>query len=329
MPAAGAIMLTVLSLLVLPGDNTQGMATEEKILDSKKSLGGVLGTGISRREMRKIRSHPYAGRKVSRGKHEATAYGPPWNALQGSGITSTGIRLGRKHKRYLVAVDPSRNKYGSLLRIWPNPFRWRGPFVAADTGGAIQGQRIDFYDWRGRNSQYSWGRKTVRVTKFRKADFSGGVSPRLAGGLSADDGCPTYYTAKEHRRWAKRFIRRHKIPRSARLRHQEIISCAAGPGHRIIMRKTWKRVRRSTLPPRHNLWIRIARCEQPGSGYRGVYWAHPGPTYQGGLGFWYGTWDSFKYRGMPDNAGQATWRQQMKVANRLYRKYGTSPWGCA
>ena len=82
------------------------------------------------------------------------------------------------------------------------------------------------------------------------------------------------------------------------------------------------------LPKRHDLWIRIGRCEQPGGGYKGVYWSQPGPRYQGGLGFYSGTWAAFKEPHMPANAGQATWRQQMWVANKLYARYGTSPWGC-
>lgn len=129
-------------------------------------LGGVQGTGVSKKELEQIRAHPYAGSKITRGKHEATAYGPPWNSMQGGPITSTGISLGPKIRRYVVAVDPQKNAYGTLLRIWPNPFRWRGPFVAADTGGAIKGRRIDFYDWRGRKSQYAWGRRDVRVWQY-------------------------------------------------------------------------------------------------------------------------------------------------------------------
>lgn len=82
------------------------------------------------------------------------------------------------------------------------------------------------------------------------------------------------------------------------------------------------------LPMRHDLWVRIGRCEQPGAGYKGINWSHHGPTYQGGLGFYSGTWAAFKVKGMPANAGDATWRQQMWVANRLYARYGTSPWGC-
>lgn len=81
-------------------------------------------------------------------------------------------------------------------------------------------------------------------------------------------------------------------------------------------------------PARHDLWVRIGRCEQPGRGYMGVYWSHPGPRYQGGLGFYSGTWAAFKEPWMPSNAGAASWRAQMQVANKLYARYGTSPWGC-
>ena len=82
------------------------------------------------------------------------------------------------------------------------------------------------------------------------------------------------------------------------------------------------------LPQNYSLWIKIGRCEQPGSGYRGVYWSHPGPTYQGGLGFYYATWDYYKPKGYPADAGQATWRQQMRVANRVAAKVGFTAWGC-
>jgi hypothetical protein len=82
------------------------------------------------------------------------------------------------------------------------------------------------------------------------------------------------------------------------------------------------------MPKNWKTWIRIGRCEQPGSGAWGIRWNHPGPRYQGGLGFYSGTWDGYKPRGYPDNAGQATWRQQMNVANRVARSVGFSAWGC-
>lgn len=81
------------------------------------------------------------------------------------------------------------------------------------------------------------------------------------------------------------------------------------------------------LPANHDLWVAVGRCEQPGNGYMGVNWSHPGPTYQGGLGFYSASWDYFKPKGFPADAGKATWRQQMIVANRLWRSVGWG-WGC-
>ena len=136
-------------------------------------------------------------------------------------------------------------------------------------------------------------------------------------------------TAQQHWSWSKKLKGGYKIPGWAHQKHRFSVACAAGPNHKKVMQTRWKKVKRSQLPANHDLWVAIGRCEQPGSGYKGVNWSHTGPTFQGGLGFWYGTWSGFKYPNMPSNAGYATWRQQMKVANRLYRMYGTSPWGCA
>jgi hypothetical protein len=82
------------------------------------------------------------------------------------------------------------------------------------------------------------------------------------------------------------------------------------------------------MPAHWQLWVKMGRCEQPGKGAWGVRWSHPGPTYQGGLGFYHATWDGYKPRGFPNNAGQATWRQQMWVANIVARRVGYSAWSC-
>jgi hypothetical protein len=143
------------------------------------------------------------------------------------------------------------------------------------------------------------------------------------------DGHDHTHTAEHHAKWANKLKGGYSIPSWAKEKHRHSVQCAAGPNHRSVMKARWAKVKRSQLPPNHDLWIAIGRCEQPGSGYRGINWSHTGPTYQGGLGFWYGTWSGYKYPSMPSNAGYATWRQQMKVANRLLALYGTSPWGCA
>lgn len=100
----------------------------------------------------------------------ATAYGPPWGGIQGQGVTATGIDLTKAPARYVVAVDPSVIKLGSKLKIWPNPFGDPNiVFTAGDTGGAIKGNRIDFYDWRGRKTQVGWGVRAVKVTALAGA----------------------------------------------------------------------------------------------------------------------------------------------------------------
>lgn len=99
----------------------------------------------------------------SLGQFVTTAYGPPWNAMQGHGVTANGTDLRPARKVYGVAVDPAIIPLGTRLLIWPNPFDYKGTFIAFDTGGAIKGKRIDFYDWRGRASQTKWGKRTAEV----------------------------------------------------------------------------------------------------------------------------------------------------------------------
>lgn len=103
-------------------------------------------------------------------KFVATAYGPPWGGIQGTGTTAGGTKLpaqptGKVGPPYLVAVDPAVIPLGTRLKIWPNPAG--DPYIvwtADDTGGAIKGNRIDFLDLAGRNSQDTWGRQPVTVS---------------------------------------------------------------------------------------------------------------------------------------------------------------------
>jgi hypothetical protein len=134
------------------------------------------------------------------------------------------------------------------------------------------------------------------------------------------------HTAQGHR-WVLTLRGSYSIPKWAKRKHRRALHCAASDSHRKSMKNQWRKVKRSILPPNHDLWLCIGKHEQPGPGYKGIYWSHPGPTYQGGLGIWYGNWDSLKPAGYPSDAGQATWRQQMVVANRLMSIYGITAWG--
>lgn len=144
-----------------------------------------------------------------------------------------------------------------------------------------------------------------------------------------NDGCQGHqHTLAGHMKWDGDLWRADDIPDWAVVKHRHYVACAKSPAHRKAMKKRWKRIKESLLPENHDLWIRIGRCEQPGDGYMGVNWSFDGATFQGGLGIWYGNWDSLKPRGYPADAGQADWRQQMEVANRLAANYGFSAWGC-
>jgi 3D (Asp-Asp-Asp) domain-containing protein len=103
------------------------------------------------------------------GEWLATSYGPPWEGIEGSGVTATGINLREDPKRYIIAVDPSVIPLGSPVHVSPNPFGDDAiTFEAADTGGAINGKHIDIYDWRGRAYQDAWGERQVTVTPAAK-----------------------------------------------------------------------------------------------------------------------------------------------------------------
>ena len=82
------------------------------------------------------------------------------------------------------------------------------------------------------------------------------------------------------------------------------------------------------MPQNWKVWVKMGRCEQPGNGKWGIYWRHRGPTFMGGLGFYYRTWQHWKLPWYPSNAGYATWRQQMRVANRVAADVGFSAWSC-
>ena len=94
-----------------------------------------------------------------------TAYGPPWDAIEGGPITSSGKAL--VPNRYYVATDPSVIPTGSQMKIWPNPLGYKGLFTAEDVGGAIKGKHIDVFVWQGRSVRDSW-KKNAKVCLTRK-----------------------------------------------------------------------------------------------------------------------------------------------------------------
>jgi resuscitation-promoting factor RpfB len=90
---------------------------------------------------------------------KATVYTEKCNGC--SGITATGINLKNNPGIKVVAVDPSVIPLGS--KVWVEGY---GYAIAADTGGAIRGNKIDLFI---HSSKYSggYGIRTVKVKVYK------------------------------------------------------------------------------------------------------------------------------------------------------------------
>ena len=182
------IALAVVIAVIAPGAEQGCEALDdggEPIGPSVGSLGGVAGSGVSRAELQAVRASPQAGSTLTTGAYRSTAYGPPWGGIQGAGVaTAGGIRIdGGAPRKYIIAADPRVIALGQWVYAWPNPFGWRGAFLAADTGGAIKGRAIDFYDWRGRAYQNRWNQPTTVSDRpgLDEAGADGGIPVTAAG----------------------------------------------------------------------------------------------------------------------------------------------------
>jgi 3D (Asp-Asp-Asp) domain-containing protein/peptidoglycan hydrolase-like protein with peptidoglycan-binding domain len=87
---------------------------------------------------------------------EATAYTAYCEGC--SGVTATGIDLRENPNQKVVAVDPSVIPLGSRVHV-----EGYGEAIAGDTGGAIQGHKVDLY-MASKDDAINFGRQTVTVT---------------------------------------------------------------------------------------------------------------------------------------------------------------------
>ncbi|PKR77489.1 hypothetical protein CEY16_12245 [Halalkalibacillus sediminis] len=89
----------------------------------------------------------------------ATAYTAKCSGC--TGITATGINLNNNPNMKVIAVDPSVIPLGS--KVWVEGY---GTAIAGDTGGAINGNKIDLHV-ATKSEAYSFGVRTVRVKVFK------------------------------------------------------------------------------------------------------------------------------------------------------------------
>ena len=83
-----------------------------------------------------------------------TAYTANCNGC--SGTTATGINLRANPKAKVIAVDPSVIPLGTKVYV-----EGYGYAVAADTGGAIKGYKIDVF-FPSKSEAYRWGVRKVK-----------------------------------------------------------------------------------------------------------------------------------------------------------------------
>ncbi|RDW18021.1 3D domain-containing protein [Oceanobacillus chungangensis] len=87
---------------------------------------------------------------------KATAY--TVQSAGGSGVTATGINLNANPNIKLIAVDPNVIPLGTEVYV-----EGYGYAIAGDTGGAINGNKIDVYVPTNQEA-FNWGVRTVNVT---------------------------------------------------------------------------------------------------------------------------------------------------------------------
>ncbi|WP_240375822.1 peptidoglycan-binding protein [Bacillus piscicola] len=86
----------------------------------------------------------------------ATAYTADCNGC--SGITATGVNLNANRHAKVIAVDPNVIPLGSKVHV-----EGYGTYTAADTGGAINGNRIDIH-MPSKSQALNFGRRSLQVT---------------------------------------------------------------------------------------------------------------------------------------------------------------------
>lgn len=85
----------------------------------------------------------------------STAYTANCNGC--SGITATGFNLHENPNAKVIAVDPNVIPLGSKVYV-----EGYGYAIAADTGGAIKGNKIDVF-FSTKEQAYRWGVRTVKI----------------------------------------------------------------------------------------------------------------------------------------------------------------------
>ncbi|MED4302521.1 ubiquitin-like domain-containing protein [Bacillus licheniformis] len=127
---------------------------EETAAESKAK---IIAVGTKQAAVAKVSANVSRGNQSS-GKEfyvSSTAYTASCNGC--SGHTATGVNLKNNPGAKVIAVDPSVIPLGSKVHV-----EGYGYAVAADTGSAIRGRKIDVF-FPNKSTAYRWGNKRVKI----------------------------------------------------------------------------------------------------------------------------------------------------------------------
>ncbi|MEW9111019.1 ubiquitin-like domain-containing protein [Cytobacillus gottheilii] len=126
----------------------------EKTLKEKQDKVVAVGTKVAAatKVVSRGSSAPAGGKEMY---VSSTAYTAGCNGC--SGYTATGINLKANPNVKVIAVDPSVIPLGTKVYV-----EGYGYAVAADTGSAVKGNKIDVF-FANKSDAYRWGRKSVKI----------------------------------------------------------------------------------------------------------------------------------------------------------------------
>ncbi len=144
-------------------DGLAGPETFGALLQADEELNIANTSSVKNNEKQAVKSQSTTAKETSNTSVDgqtlnvsATAYTA--NCAGCSGVTATGVDLNANPNAKVIAVDPNVIPLGSQVHI-----EGYGTFTAADTGGAIQGNKIDIY-MPNHQDAVNFGRRNLKVT---------------------------------------------------------------------------------------------------------------------------------------------------------------------
>ncbi|WP_163102933.1 G5 and 3D domain-containing protein [Peribacillus alkalitolerans] len=134
------------------GKEVKRTLLSEKILKEKQDQVVAVGTKVLVAQVSRGTSENSSGRELY---VNSTAYTA--NCSGCSGVTATGYNLKNNPSAKVIAVDPSVIPLGTKVYV-----EGYGYAVAADTGSAIRGNKIDVF-FSSKSQAYKWGVRKVKI----------------------------------------------------------------------------------------------------------------------------------------------------------------------